>query len=272
MKKIIVFFSISILGLSSVTAQKKKDLLAEIDKLRQEINTVKSELHESRKKEKVGLSKVQSLENQVNDLRETNASLLANMGNFTELSKKKAQNLEKSLETIKEKDLQLNTVNKAISSSDSTRLAVLTLFKNNLKGAAANEASIGVKKGTIYITLANSFLFGNDDNTTVTDKAKVTLESIANTINSTPDLSIYVEGNSNAIEFKNKTIKDNWDLSSLQAAEVIRTLQNKYKVDPKRIDLIAKSEYGSESIETSTRIAINPKFDHFYNTIKESMK
>ena len=67
-------------------------------------------------------------------------------------------------------------------------------------------------------------------------------------------------------------MNDNWDLSALQASSLVRILQNDYKIDPKRMKVLARSEYGASTIETSTRILIDPKFDDFYVKIKENMK
>ncbi len=270
MKNIILLASVLLISTSSLHAQKKKDLLDEIDKLRKELKTTKGELNDSRKKEKAMLTRVETVEAQVKDLKETNASLLTNMGNFTELSKKKAQNLESSLSSLQEKDKQLKAINDAISESDATKLETLKVLKNAL-GDKAN--TIALKNGSVLVTVANTTLFGESDKSYVIDeKAKSLLGNIAKAINSKPNLKIIVEGNSNALNIKDKSISDNWDLSSKQAAAVVRTLQNDFKVDPKRMEVLAKSEYGSQSIETSTRIIIDAKFDEFYNLVKEHMK
>ncbi len=268
MRKIILFAAVLLLTNSFVQAQKKKDLLAEIDQLRQELKTTKGELADSNKKVKVSEAQVRSMEVQVNDLKDTNATLLTNMSSFTELSNKKATNLQTSQEIIKQKDKQLNTINDALTKSDSVNLAVFSSFKNAIGGD-----NIKISNGTIYIILANNTLFGeNDKNYKVDDKAKSTLQKIAATLNANPNLHITVEGNSNALKFDGKTLIDNWDLSARQAASIIRVLQNDYQVDPKRMNALGKSEYGSESIETFTRIIIDPKFNEFYALIKDNMK
>ncbi|MBG6129052.1 chemotaxis protein MotB [Aquimarina sp. EL_43] len=269
MKKIILFVCVLFISTLSIHAQKKKDLLEEIDKLRKELKTTEAELNDSRKKEKATLTQVKTMEAQVKDLKETNASLLTNMSSFTELSNQKAKNLETSLKSLQEKDKQIKTINDAIGKTDSTKLATLTVLKN----ALGSDANIAVQNGAVLITLANTVLFGEDDNNCVIeDKAKGILGKIANALNAKPDLKIIVEGNSNAINFKDKSISDNWDLSTKQAASVVRALQNDFKVDPKRMDVLGKSEYGSQSIETATRIIIDPKFDKFYGLVKENMK
>jgi len=268
MRKTILFAFVLLLTNTYVQAQKKKDLLAEIDKLRQELKTSKGELTESRKNEKVSMAQVKSMENQVKDLKETNATLLTNMSSFTELSNKKASNLKTSQEIIKAKDQQLNVINDAITANDSTNLAVFSKFKNAIGGDL-----IKISGGTIYIIIPNTTLFGeNDKNYIVDAKAKPTLKKIAATLNANPNLNIIVEGNSNALKLDGKKLIDNWDLSSRQAASVVRVFQKDYKVKPKRMQAVGNSEYGTEGIETVTRIIIDPKFDQFYNMVKDNMK
>ncbi|WP_158447938.1 OmpA/MotB family protein [Aquimarina longa] len=269
MKKNILFACVLFISTISIQAQKKKDLLKEIDDLRLELKTAKTEIHNSRKKEKATLTKVESMEAQMKDLKETNASLLTNMSSFTQLSNQKAKNLETSLKNLQEKDKQIKTINDAITKSDSIKLASLTIFKNAIGG----EANIAVKNGAVLITIPNTKLFGsNDKNYKIEEKAKGVLGKIATALNAKPGLKISIEGNSNALNIKDKSIADNWDLSSKQAAAVVRMLQNDFKVDPKRMEVIGKSEYGSQSIETATRIIIDPKFDEFYSLVKENMK
>ena len=53
------------------------------------------------------LASVASLQEQIRFLKENNSDLIDNLGNLTTLSQKGAENLEKSLESLKEKDLEL---------------------------------------------------------------------------------------------------------------------------------------------------------------------
>jgi len=262
MRTLILFAFALLVTSSSIYSQKKKDLLEEIDQLRKELTSTKGALAESRKVEKVSESKVKTMEAQVNDLKETNATLLANMNSFTELSNKKATNLQTSQEIIKSKDDQLNAINNAITSNDSINLAVFSKLKNAIGGD-----NLKINNGTIYIMLPNTTLFGASDKSyNVDSKAKPTLEKIANVLNSETSIGIIVEGNSNALK------TNNWDLSARQAASVVNMLQSDYKVNPKRMEALGKSEYNTEGIETVTRIIIDPKFDTFYSLVKDNMK
>lgn len=266
---ILYIFSVLFISTFTMQSQKKKDLLDEISTLRKELKVIKGELSDSQKKVKSSQTQVATMEAQVKDLKETNATLLSNMSNFTALSNQKSKNLETSLKSLQEKDKQIKVINDAIGKNDSLKLATLTVFKN----ALGSDANIAVKNGVVFITIPNTTLFGeNDKNTVLEEKSKGVLAKVAKALNSKPKLKIIVEGNSNALNFKDKNIIDNWDLSAKQAAAVVRSLQKDHKVNPKQMEVLGKSEYGSSSIETATRIIIDPEFDAFYGLVKEKMK
>jgi len=272
MRKITTLLLFIFISCSYANAQKKKDLLFEIRQLKSEIDSTKNALNTSQRNEKISVAKVQSIQEQIDDLKKTNASLLSSLSSFTEASKKKSDNISKTLESLREKENQLKVINDALTAGDSTKLAVFSTFKN----AIGDAAKISITNGVITAAISNTFLFGeNDKNYIIDEKAKGLLEKLASTLNENPEVKITVEGNSNALEFKDENLLDNWDLSARQAASIVRTLQNDYMVDPKRMDALGKSQYGGTddfSIETSTRIIINPRFDAFYALIREHMK
>ena len=268
MRSIVFVMTFCLATASTVTAQKKKDLLEEISKLKQELRSSQSDLSAAKKKVSTSEAKVKRMETQVEDLKKTNTSLLTNMSSFTELSNKKASNLQKSQEIIKEKDRQLNTINDALTKNDSINLAVYSKLKNALGGDY-----LKISKGTIFLALPNDMLFGDSDKSiTVKSEVKGTLAKLAQTLTTDPELKLIVEGNSNALKFDGQVAKGNWDLSSRQAAAVARILQTEYEIDPKRMTVVGMGENGTSAIETQTRIIIDPQFAEFYAMVKDNMK
>ena len=259
----LILLSVSV----GTTAQKKKDLLDEISNLKKELRSVKSDLSTANQKVISSAAQVKTMEVQLTDLKNTNTSLLTNMSSFTELSNKKASNLQMSQEIIKVKDNQLNTINDAITEKDSLNLATYSKLKNAMGG---DNLKIG--NGSVYIVVPNSTLFGSDTNIEVNTEAKEMLAKVAQVINSDPSISINIEGNSNALKFDGKNIKNNWDLSSRQAASIAALLETDYEVPPKRIEVIGRGEHGSQAIETVTRIIVNPGYEQFYGIVKDTMK
>ncbi len=250
-------------------AQKKKDLILKVAELETEIQTTKSALSASKQEAARYKGEMEAVNLQLDELKSTNASLLQNLTNFTELSNKKTDNIGKSLETLRTKEKQLKTINDALTRTDSVTLALLTSFKNVL----GTDAKTGLNNGAVTIVLENSFLFNEvDKNYTVMENALPVLEKIAVVLKQQPNLKILVETNSNALEFKALNLTDNWDLSALQAAAVVRVLSGTYGIAPLRMQAIGKSEYGFDGIETTTKIRVQPPYEGFYKTIKEMMK
>ncbi len=249
--------------------QSKKELILRLEERDNEILKLKEDLAASKQEAAKFKAEMEAVNLQMDELRATNASLLQNLTNFTELSNKKTENISKSLESLRNKEIQLKKVSDALTRTDSTTLALLTSFKNSL----GSDVKTGLSSGAVTVILDNLFLFKDvDRNYQVVPEAMPVLERIAAVLKKHPELRITVETNSNALEFKDLKLKDNWDLSSLQAASVVRVLADNYGVAPQRLHSVGRSEYGFDGIETSTRIRIQPPYEKFYGTIREMMK
>ncbi|QBA64090.1 OmpA family protein [Muriicola soli] len=269
MKKSGITFLITLLTIATGLSQSKKELQFQLEEKEAEIQQLQSELSSIKQVSATYKAEMEAVNFQMEELRATNASLLQNLTNFTELSSKKTENISKSLETLRSKENQLKKINDALTQTDSVTLAMLTQFKNSL----GTEVKTGLSNGAVTLVLDNLFLFKEvDRNYDVVAEALPALEKIAGVLKKYPNLKIMVETNSNALGFEGLKIKDNWDLSSLQAAGVVRVLTETYGLAPSRLQAIGKSEYGFDGIETSTRIRIQPPYDTFYRTVKDMMK
>lgn len=250
-------------------SQSKKELLFRLEDRDAEIAELKAELAASKQETAKYKAEMESVNLQMEELKTTNASLLQNLTNFTELSNKKTDNISKSLETLRNKENQLKRINDVLTATDSTTLALLTKFKSTL----GTDAKTGLSNGAVTVVLENLFLFKEvDKNYQVVPEAIPVLEKIASVLKAQPELKVIVETNSNALEFKDLKLKDNWDLSSLQAAGVVRVLTDTFGIAPQRVQAVGKSEYGFDGIETSTRIRVQPPYEKFYSTVREMMK
>ena len=81
-----------------------------------------------KKKRAAALANVASLEEQMKFLKANNQDLINNLGNLTTLSQKGAENLEKSLESFREKDSRIKVLRDAVTRKDS-----VTCLSNKLK-------------------------------------------------------------------------------------------------------------------------------------------
>ncbi|HMN06879.1 MAG TPA: OmpA family protein [Flavobacteriales bacterium] len=223
---------------------------------------------------------VDHLRDQVSEMSVTNQALLNRVGDMVTLSAKEAANLEKSLESIKEKDLQIRRMQDALDKKDSVTLALVVSLKSSLGNLNDTDVTVNVEKSVVFIELSDKMLF-RSGSTELSPRAKEVLGKVATVLNDKPDQEVLVEGHTDNVPIRRDCMKDNWDLSASRAIAITRVLQNDYKVDPARITAAGRSEYvpkvsndtaEGKSINRRIRIVILPRMDQFYNMIEDGLK
>ena len=213
-------------------------------------------------------------------LRKNNEGLLTNLGNMTMLTQKGADNLERSLESIKEKDLTIKNLRDAVTRRDSINLALVQSLKGVLGNLDDEDITVQVDKGVVYVSISDKMLFSSGSYN-VTPRAREVLGKVAKVVNNKPDFEFMVEGHTDNVPIKNSCIKNNWDLSVLRATAVVNILQNDFGVSPSRMTAAGRGEYvpvtsnstpQGRAINRRTRIVVLPKLDQFYNMIEQGMK
>lgn len=274
MKRIFLLPLVGTLLLSSCVSKKKYTALQDQYKqCDEDLSTAKLKLAEC-------LDDKEKSKKEIEYLKSTNYQLLNNVGHLSTLSKKEAENMEKSLESIKEKDLQIKTLNDAITKKDSVTLALVTSLKGVLGNMDDDDIQISVDKGVVYVSISDKLLF-KSGSYEVSARAKEVLGKVATVVKNKPQLDIMVEGHTDNKPIQNAVLEDNWDLSVKRATSVVRILQNDFQVDPKRMTAAGHSYYipvaSNDSAEgraanRRTRIILLPKLDQFYGLIEEGMK
>ncbi len=274
MKKI--FLAISIIALLSTSCGTKKKI-ANLESKNKEIQDL---LNTCTIKLNTCITEKEGLTSQLDYLKKSNADLLNNMNNMTTLSTKGAQNIEKALESIKEKDIKITRMQDALTKKDSVTLALVTSLKGSV-GISDPDIEINVEKGVVFISIADKLLF-KSGSYQVSEKAKDVLEKVAKVINSKPDFECMVEGHTDNVPFiGNATLIDNWDLSVKRSTAIVRVLTKELKVNPAQLIAAGRSEFiplvpnvSSENRSTNrrTRIVVLPKIDQFYEMIEKEMK
>lgn len=243
MKKIVMLASVAAITLTSCVSQKKySDLEAQHKETQDLLNTATVKLN-SCLEERASLSaRAESLKEQNDILRANNQELINNMGNLTTLTQKGAENLEKSLESLREKDLTIRRLQDAVTRRDSVNLALVQSLKGVLGNLDDQDIEISVEKGVVYVSISDKLLFSSGSYT-VTNKAKEVLGKVATVVKNKPDFEFMVEGHTDNVPIRTASIKDNWDLSVLRATAEVRILQDDFKVDPKRMTAAGRSQY-----------------------------
>jgi len=222
----------------------------------------------------------QHLKDQVNDLGNTNAALLNNVGQMATLSKQEAINMEKSLEQIKEQDLRIRTLHDALTKKDSVTLALVVSLKSSLGNLNDTDVVVNVEKSVVFISLSDKMLF-TSGSTVISPKAKEVLAKVATVVNAKPEMEVLVEGHTDNVPITRDCIKDNWDLSVLRATSIVRVFSTELGVAPGRITAGGRSEFvplvpndtpEHRSANRRTRIVILPKLDQFYEMIEDGLK
>jgi|TARA_B100000242_G_scaffold129822_2_gene91774 chemotaxis protein MotB len=267
--------------LSSCVSQKK---YAELEATNQKnlnlLNSATVKLNSCLDEKATAEANFKALEEQVAFLKANNQDLINNMGNLTTLSQKGAENLEKSLESLKEKDLVIRTMQDAVTRRDSVTLALVTSLKGAFIDVSDNDIEINVEKGVVFISISDKLLF-NSGSYYVSDRAKEVLGKVAQVVLDKPEIEFMVEGHTDNVPIQNDVLQDNWDLSVKRATSVVRVLQNDFNVPPERMTAAGRSYYipvaDNETAEGKaknrrTRIVVLPKLDQFYDLIEQGMQ
>ena len=267
--------------LSSCVSQKK---YAELEATNQKnlnlLNSATVKLNSCLDEKATAEANFKALEEQVAFLKANNQDLINNMGNLTTLSQKGAENLEKSLESLKEKDLVIRTMQDAVTRRDSVTLALVTSLKGAFIDVSDNDIEINVEKGVVFISISDKLLF-NSGSYYVSDRAKEVLGKVAQVVLDKPEIEFMVEGHTDNVPIQNEVLQDNWDLSVKRATSVVRVLQNDFNVPPERMTAAGRSYYipvaDNETAEGQaknrrTRIVVLPKLDQFYDLIEQGMQ
>lgn len=275
MKK--VLFALSLIALVATTSCGTKKKIADLEAKNKEVQDL---LNTATVKLNSCLTEKESLAGQIDFLKKSNTDLINNMNNVTTLSAKGAQNIEKALETIKEKDLKITRMQDALTKKDSMTLALVTSIKGAV-GITDPDIEVNVEKGVVFISIADKLLF-KSGSYVVSDKAKEVLAKVGKIINSKPDFECMVEGHTDNVPFTgNAILLDNWDLSVKRSTAIVRVLTNDLKVNPAQliaagrgqfIPLVENNSSANRATNRRTRIVILPKIDQFYDMIEKEMK
>ena len=272
MKKILLLTLSAVLLLSSCVSKKQfTDLEAKYKESQDLLNSATVKLNTCLEERASATARATALEEQVADLRKSNDNLQV-------LSAKGASNIEKTLESIKEKDMKITRLQDALTKKDSLTLAVVTSLKREV-GINDPDIEINVEKGVVFISIADKLLF-QSGSYNVTSRAKEVLAKVAKVVNSKPDFECMVEGHTDSVPYASGVLLDNWDLSVKRSTSIIRVLQS-LKVNPAQLIAAGRADYvplvdnntaENRAKNRRTRIVVLPKIDQFYDMVEKEMK
>lgn len=279
MKKLLILAMCSGLVFTSCVSKKKYAELETKQKNTQDLlNTATVKLNDCLTERATASARAKELEERLADMKKTNGDLIQSSKDLTMLTSKGATNLEKSLESLKEKDMKITRLQDALTKKDSVTLALVTSLKREV-GVNDPDIEVNVEKGVVYISLSDKVIF-KSGSYQISGRATEILGKVAKVINGKPDFEAMVEGHTDNVPYSNGVLIDNWDLSVKRATSIVRELQ-KLGVAPSRLVAAGRADYvplvpndSAENRATNrrTRILVLPKIDQFYDMIEKEMK
>jgi chemotaxis protein MotB len=243
-----------------------------------EIAKAKAEQDKNAFKSKSLQSIIDDLNKQIDFLKANNNVVLNQLKDMSVVTGSQAESIKKSLENIGAKDMYIQDLQGSMARKDSLNMALVM----NLKGAIGDlndkDINIKVEKGVVYVDISDKLLF-KSGSFTVTDKANVVLGKVAKVLAAQPSIEFLVEGHTDSKQLlgSGNLMEDNWDLSVKRATTIVRILQEKYGIDPKRMTAAGRSEYmpvaandtpENRAANRRTRIVILPQLDQFFKLLE----
>ena len=281
----LLFLSLVVVAFTSCVS--RKQLKSEQDKyaklnsfymqVQDDLKKCRDEEAEASRRKALLETEIAGLNKQIDFLKENNNTVVNQLKDLSVISSSQAESIKKSLENISSKDNYIQGLQSALAKKDSLNMALVMNLKGALNDVNDSDVEIKVEKGVVFISISDKMLFksGSAD---VSDKALNVLSKVAQVLNSKPEIEFMVEGHTDNVAIKNNCVTDNWDLSVKRATSVVRLLQNKFGIDPKRMTAGGRGEYVPlQSNDTAegraanrrTRIVILPQLDQFFQLLEK---
>ena len=274
MKRIFFVLTAAALTLSSCVSKQKYVELEEMHKTTSDkLSNTKMELAATTAEKNAQAAELAAL-------RAQSADFIQQVGDLTRMSATNAENMEKTLESISEKEITISNLQDAMNRKDSVTLALVTSLKGALGDMNDEDVQISVEKGVVYVNLSDKLMF-RPGSAYVSNEAKAVLGKVAKIMTAKPTLEILVEGHTDTDPIATDCIKDNWELSAHRATNIVRILQNDFAIAPERMTAAGRGEYvpvasndtrEGRAANRRTRIVVLPKLDQFNKLIEEGLK
>lgn len=221
-------------------------------------------------------AQIDSLKDQIETMKTTNAGLLDRMSDLSVVSMTGAESIKNSLENISRQTAYIEDLNKKVQSKDSVNLALVVNLKRSLSDINDSDIQVEVKGGLVHVSISDKLLF-KSGSAAINSKAENVLGKIASVINDHDQLQVLVEGHTDNVPMNNGCIEDNWDLSVKRATAVVRSLAEEHYVSPARLTAAGRSSYvPKEDNDTAqgrsknrrTEIIIQPRLDQFFQLME----
>lgn len=157
---------------------------------------------------------------------------------------------------------------------------IRTLLSDALYDFQGKGVEVCERGGVVYISMQDKLLF-ESGKSSLAPRGVNAVERIGVILSQNSGFNITVEGhtdNKGYIAKPEDQIRDNWDLSTKRATEVVRVMLRGGAVDPRRIIASGRAEYlpvagnndeQGRSLNRRTEIMITPRFDRIMELLNQ---
>ncbi len=216
------------------------------------------------------------LSSQLNNLQDSTGKLRNDLNIMRDVYSVTNSELNSSKDQIMEQQKKLQQLQGLIYAQQKNTEALRKKIADALVNFKANELSVFVKNGKVYVSMQESLLFPSGS-ATVNQTGKIALAKVAGVLNTNPDVNVEVEGHTDNKPIKTKMYPDNWALSLARANSIVHVLTDEYSVAPVKIKGSGRGEFEpiasnetdeGRSQNRRTEIILEPKLDELMNLIR----
>lgn len=245
--------------------ERTSELEGILEQTEKDLDATKDDLDNARVQAENLAKDLKTAEQAYENLKRSTGAQVAGLS--SDLAAKQAELAEKE-ELLKNREERLKTLEEIVRKQDELMNALTNRVKDALTGFDADELSVEMRDGKVYVSMSDKLLFksGSDK---VEPKGEEALQKIAGVMIKNQDINLAIEGHTDSIPIKMNCFEDNWDLSVARATSVVRILTDN-SVDPKRLTASGKGEFSPKADNTTregraknrrTEIVLSPKLN-----------
>lgn len=175
---------------------------------------------------------------------------------YNERLRVKEQELERKEKLLQDREAAIRELERQIARQDSIAKRMNEILRNALLGFNADELTIEIKDGKVYVSMSDKLLF-KSGSAAVEKKGQDAIAILADVIKKNPDFDVLIEGHTDNVPIRTNQYQDNWDLSVARATSIVRLLTGTHAVPPTRLTASGKGEFspraGNDTAEGRAR-------------------
>ncbi|MEQ9261552.1 MAG: OmpA family protein [Owenweeksia sp.] len=139
----------------------------------------------------------------------------------------------------------------------------------------AEELSVEVKNGKVYVSLSDKLLFPSGS-AKLNKEGKDAIGKVAEVLQKNPRINIEVVGHTDDVPINTAKYGDNWELSTARATTITRLLTDDYTIPGERLTASGMSKYNpvatnetkeGRSRNRRTEIVLTPKLEELFKIL-----